>query len=110
MNDKLFKARNDIIFKASDRIKKCPFCGSTANIWLSESRLSVYVECDNIDCMARSGSGINIMEVIDKWNKRAFDVIEETSNEEKDNNDIGRGVLHERRKDTNSKNGEFNKA
>ena len=74
-------------------LKKCPFCGSTANIWLSESRLNVFVECDNIDCRARTGSGINIMDVIATWNKRAFDVITETSNEEKDDNDIGRGVF-----------------
>ena len=71
MNDKIFKARSDMLFKARDRIKKCPFCGSTADIWLSESRLNLFVECDNINCMARSGSGINIMEVIDKWNNRA---------------------------------------
>ena len=57
-------------FNASNMLKKCPFCGSTADIWLSESRLNLYVECDNIDCMARSGSGINIMEVINKWNNR----------------------------------------
>lgn len=58
-------------FEASNMLEKCPFCGSTANIWLSESRLNLFVECDNIDCMARSGSGINIMEVINKWNNRA---------------------------------------
>lgn len=65
---------NQEAFKAKDMLKKCPFCGSTANIWLSESRLNMFVECDNIDCMARSGSGINIMDVIAKWNNRAEEV------------------------------------
>lgn len=62
------------MFRASDMLRKCPFCGSTANIWLSESRLNLYVECDNIDCMARSGSGINIMSVVALWNHRAEEV------------------------------------
>lgn len=62
------------MFGASNMLKKCPFCGSTANLWLSESRLNIYVECDNIDCMARSGSGIDIMEVINKWNNRTKEV------------------------------------
>lgn len=63
-------------FKAKDMLKKCPFCGNNANIWLSESRLNLFVECDNIDCMARSGPGVNIMEVIAMWNNRAENVEE----------------------------------
>ena len=77
MSGKVIKSRYDKVFKAKDRIKNCPFCGSTADLWLSESRLNVFVECDNIDCMARGGSGINIMEVIDKWNNRAEEVEKE---------------------------------
>ncbi len=73
---------NQEMFKAKDMLKICPFCGSTANIWLSESRLSLYVECDNIDCMARSGSGNNIMAVIEKWNNRAEEVKKEGFNNE----------------------------
>ena len=68
---------NKKAFEASNMLKKCPFCGSTANIWLSESRLNLFVECDNIDCMARGGAGINIMEVINKWNNRTEEVEKE---------------------------------
>ena len=64
-------------FKARNMLKKCPFCGSNANLWLNDSRLNVFVECDNIDCMARSGPGINIMEVIAKWNNRAEEIEKE---------------------------------
>ena len=62
---------NKEVYKAKDMLKNCPFCGSTANIWLSESRLYLFVECDNIDCWARSGPSINIMDAIAKWNNRA---------------------------------------
>ena len=68
---------NKEAFYAKDMLKKCPFCGSTANIWLSESRLNLFVECDNIDCMARIGPGINIMEVIASWNNRTEEVKKE---------------------------------
>lgn len=56
--------------KASDVIKNCPFCGSTADIWLSENRLLLFVECDNVDCGARGGSDVQIDQAIRKWNIR----------------------------------------
>ena len=58
-------------------------CGSHANIWLNESRLGVFVECDNMECGARSGTCLNIYDAISKWNTRYLDIItdEEVSNE-----------------------------
>ena len=69
--------------QAQNMLKKCPFCGSTANIWLSENRLSLFVECDNMECRARSGDYSDIYVVIEKWNNRYLNKItnEEVSNE-----------------------------
>ena len=62
---------------AQDLLHKCPFCGSTANIWLKENRLSVFVECDNMDCRARSGEYTDIHDVVAKWNARHIDIKED---------------------------------
>lgn len=58
---------------AQDLLHKCPFCGSTANIWLKENRLSLFAECDNMECCARSGEYSDIYDVIEKWNARYID-------------------------------------
>lgn len=55
---------------AQELLHNCPFCGSKADIWLKENRLGVFVECDNMDCGARSGTFMDINEAISKWNLR----------------------------------------
>ena len=52
----------------SERIKRCPFCGSSEHVisWMGEM---AYVHCDK--CGASGGFGDNPVEARAQWNQRA---------------------------------------
>lgn len=53
-------------------LKKCPFCGSTAQVWNLPSWHNYVVECDNENCGCAIGYNMSLDfdEVIKKWNNR----------------------------------------
>ena len=53
------------------RLKRCPFCNSTATVWSCED--SYIIECDNDNCGCAYGGNMSLTmeEVIELWNIRA---------------------------------------
>jgi len=53
------------------KIKPCPFCGSSATIWMYKN--FYVVECDNEYCGCQYGHNMELTEdeVIELWNKRS---------------------------------------
>jgi Lar family restriction alleviation protein len=60
----------DVVEFTKDTVLPCPFCGGEG-IKQSYSTIDLYwIECDNEDCDATSGSGYTEQEAIGKWNRR----------------------------------------
>lgn len=61
-------------------MKPCPFCGKPAKLGGSDDVNGSpywYVYCSNLECGGNMFGGVNKEEVIEKWNRRAY---ESTSN------------------------------
>lgn len=59
------------------KIKKCPFCGAGAEVWLDQEKQIVFVECNNVECGGRSGSSDSVFKAIQSWNRREYKEEEE---------------------------------